>query len=207
MLSNFRNQLKEQKMEDKFEAVFAEIPVVREALGWIPLVTPTSQIVGVQAMLNVKFGRWKNFSPQAMDIALGYYGQTPAAVDPEVQKIAASKTGKDPITCRPADLAKPNMDNLRAELKKEGIPDDDEHCVIWAMFPQELKKHYASKAAPAAPSAPQAVVVKPTPEAKRAPAPEEAPKAASKAPAGSREVRVTVNGHTFTTYVEEISSD
>lgn len=63
MLSNFRTQLKEQGMEDKFEEVFAEIPVVRKALGWIPLVTPTSQIVGVQAMLNVKFGRWKNITP------------------------------------------------------------------------------------------------------------------------------------------------
>ncbi len=64
MLSNFRTQLKEQGMEDKFEEVFAEIPVVRKALGWIPLVTPTSQIVGVQAMLNVKFGRWKNITPR-----------------------------------------------------------------------------------------------------------------------------------------------
>ena len=145
MLSNFRKQLKEQKMEDKFEAVFAEIPVVREALGWIPLVTPTSQIVGVQAMLNVKFGRWKNFSPQAMDIALGYYGTPPAAVDPDVMKLAAEKSGKDPITARPADLKEPGMDALRAELKAKGLPTDDEHCVIWAMFPQELTKYYAGQ--------------------------------------------------------------
>ena len=65
MLSNFRTQLKEQKMEDKFDEVFQEIPVVREALGWIPLVTPTSQIVGMQAFLNVKFGRWKNLPPSS----------------------------------------------------------------------------------------------------------------------------------------------
>ncbi|MBL4576466.1 MAG: pyruvate carboxylase subunit B [Opitutaceae bacterium] len=147
MLSNFRNQLKEQKMEDRFEEVFKEIPVVRKALGWIPLVTPTSQIVGVQAMLNVKFGRWKNFSPQAMQIALGYYGQTPTDVDPEVRAIAAKNTGQDPITCRPADLLSPNMKNLREELKTKGYPDDDEHCVIHAMYPQELDKYYQAKAA------------------------------------------------------------
>ena len=158
MLSNFRNQLKEQKMEDKFDDVFAEIPVVRKALGWIPLVTPTSQIVGVQAMLNVKFGRWKNFSPQAMDIALGYYGRTPAPVHPEV---------------RPADLKKPGMAALRQELAAKGYPTDDEHCVIHAMFPQELEKYFAAKknsaptaGAPAAPvatkSAPVAAAATPS---------------------------------------------
>ena len=197
MLSNFRNQLKEQKMEDRFEEVFAEIPVVRKALGWIPLVTPTSQIVGVQARLNVKFGRWENFSPQAMDIALGYYGQTPAPVDPEVQKIAATKAGKEPITCRPADLAEPAMDRYREELKKEGLPTDDEHCVIWAMFPQELKKHYASKAAPAEPKQEKVEV----PAAAAAPAPAEP---ALAAPGRAREVRVSINGHSYTATVEEI---
>jgi len=145
MLSNFRNQLKEQKMEDRFDEVFAEIPVVRKALGWIPLVTPTSQIVGVQAMLNVKFGRWKNITPQAMDIALGYYGRTPAPVDPEVRDLCAQKTGKDPIECRPADLLDPRMKQLRNELRDAGLPHDDEHCVIHAMFPQELRKYYDSR--------------------------------------------------------------
>ncbi len=140
MLSNFRNQLKEQKMEDKFEEVFAEIPYVRQCLGWIPLVTPTSQIVGVQAMLNVKFGRWQNFSPQAIDIALGYYGTPPAPVDEEVRKLAAQKSGKDPITCRPADLQKPGMANLMQKLKDEGLDATEENAVLYAMFPQELTK-------------------------------------------------------------------
>ncbi|NDV60851.1 pyruvate carboxylase subunit B [Puniceicoccales bacterium CK1056] len=201
MLSNFRNQLKEQKMEDRFEDVFAEIPVVRKALGWIPLVTPTSQIVGVQAMLNVKFGRWKNFSPQAMDIALGYYGQTPAPVDPEVRKIAAEKSGKDPIDCRPADLIEPRMDKLREELKKEGLPSDDEHCVIWAMFPQELKKHYENKSKPAAAPAPKQEV-KAAPAAPAAPMAESAP-----VPAGSRKVQLSINGHDYTAIVEEVVSE
>jgi oxaloacetate decarboxylase alpha subunit/pyruvate carboxylase subunit B len=152
MLSNFRTQLKELKMEDKFEEVFAEIPVVREALGWIPLVTPTSQIVGTQAVMNVKFGRWKNFIPGAMDIALGYFGTTPAPVNPEVQKLAAEKTKKEPITCRPADLIKPAMEDLRKKLAEKKMPTDDEHCVIYAMFPQQLEELYfppAPKPAPA----------------------------------------------------------
>ena len=141
-LSNFRVQLKEQKMEDKFDEVFAEVPYVREKLGWIPLVTPTSQIVGTQAMMNVKFGRWKMFTPQAMDIALGYYGRTPAPVDPEVRKLAQEKSGKEPIECRPADLKKPGMEDLRKELRAKGLKDDDEHCVIYAMFPQQLEDLY-----------------------------------------------------------------
>ena len=142
MLSNFRVQLKEQNMEDKFDEVFAEVPYVREKLGWIPLVTPTSQIVGTQAMMNVKFGRWKMFTPQAMDIALGYYGRTPAPVDPEVRKLAQEKSGKEPIECRPADLKKPGMEDLRKELRAKGLKDDDEHCVIYAMFPQQLEDIY-----------------------------------------------------------------
>lgn len=140
MLSNFRNQLKEQKMEDRFEEVFSEIRYVREKLGWIPLVTPTSQIVGVQAVMNVKFGRWKVITPQAADLALGYYGRPPAPVDSDVIREAAKSSGKDPITCRPADLQPPAMDKLRRELSQAGFPADDEHAVIHAMFPVELTK-------------------------------------------------------------------
>lgn len=150
MLSNFRTQLKQQNMADKFEDVFREIPVVREALGWIPLVTPTSQIVGVQAMLNVKFGRWKQISPQAADIALGYYGITPAPVDKEVQALAAKQAGKEPITCRPSEAPGSNhkhMADLKAELAAKGLPDDDEHAVIYAMFPAQLEQHYKNKVA------------------------------------------------------------
>jgi len=162
MLSNFRTQVKELKMEDKFEDVFAEIPVVREALGWIPLVTPTSQIVGTQAVMNVKFGRWKNFIPGAMDIALGYFGTTPAPVDPAVQKLAAEKSKKEPITCRPADLIKPAMEDLRKKLAEKKMPTDDEHCVIYAMFPQQLEELYFPPAPkPAAPEAPKAAATAP----------------------------------------------
>ena len=154
MLSNFRNQLKEQGMEERFEEVFQEIPRVREALGWIPLVTPTSQIVGVQAMLNVKFGPWKNISPQAADIALGYYGTAPGTIDAKVQNAAAEQMGKEPIDVRPADLQEPRMDHLREELKAKGMPSDDEHCVIYAMFPDQLTNYYADKDTPKADQVP-----------------------------------------------------
>ncbi|MEX0323478.1 MAG: pyruvate carboxylase subunit B [Puniceicoccaceae bacterium] len=201
MLSNFRNQLKEQNMEDRFEEVFAEIPVVRKALGWIPLVTPTSQIVGVQSMLNVKFGRWKNFTPQAMDIALGYYGQTPGDVDPEVRDIAAEKTGKDPITCRPADLTTPNMENLRKELEEKGYPSDDENCVIWAMFPQELTKYYEAKKAPPEPEKVEVPTPPPAPAAEA----KEVPMEVAGPYAGQvHQLNITVNGNTYAATVEEV---
>jgi pyruvate/oxaloacetate carboxyltransferase len=169
MLSNFRNQLKEQKMADRFGEVMREMPYVRQCLGWIPLVTPTSQIVGVQAMLNVKFGRWKNFSPEAMKVALGYYGQTPGPVDPDVLALAEKLSGKAHFAGRPADVLEPRMPRLRAELAQKGLPTDDEHCVIYAMFPLELEKLYKGHADKAAPAAP-AVVATPQPEVK-APAP------------------------------------
>ncbi len=201
MLSNFRNQLKEQKMEDKFDDVFAEIPVVREALGWIPLVTPTSQIVGVQAMLNVKFGRWKNFSPQAMDIALGYYGQTPAPVNEEVRDLAAKKSGKEPITCRPADLQEPRMEKLARELEDKGYPSDDEHCVIYAMFPQGIDNLYKKKEEPAPAQTPKPET-KPASTAKPTPTP-----APSTAPAGTgrtSRMKIHVSGQSHEVSVEEL---
>ncbi len=170
MLSNFRTQLKEQGMSDKFEQVMAEIPYVRQCLGWIPLVTPTSQIVGTQSMLNVKFGRWKNFSQPAMDIALGKYGRTPGPIDADVLKLAIEKSGQKPVEGRPADLLAPRMPKLREELKAAGLPTDDEACVLHAMFPREfagLFKKPAVAAAPAtpaaapAPSAPPAQIIGP----------------------------------------------
>ncbi|MBT63834.1 MAG: pyruvate carboxyltransferase [Puniceicoccaceae bacterium] len=200
MLSNFRTQLKEQKMEDKFEDVFREIPVVRKALGWIPLVTPTSQIVGMQAFLNVKFGRWKQMSPQAADIALGYYGQCPAEVDPEVQKIAAKQAGKEPISCRPVEAPgaqHKHMDDLRKELKAKNFPSDDEHCVIHAMFPPQLEKHLKGEG--------------PKPKPKPVAMPAEAPKAAAATatPAASsngpqKRYGLTINGKQIEVGVEEI---
>ncbi len=151
MLSNFRNQLKEQGMSDRFNDVLKEIPVVREALGWIPLVTPTSQIVGTQAMLNVKFGRWKMLSQPAMDVALGKYGRTPAPVNADLLKDVEKKTGQQAVTVRGADLLQPGMEKLRAEVKAKGIEPSDENVTLYAMFPQEVEKIYKNKAAGIAP--------------------------------------------------------
>ncbi|MEO0055983.1 MAG: hypothetical protein RLZZ50_1930 [Verrucomicrobiota bacterium] len=159
MLSNFRNQLREQGMTDKFEQVMAEIPHVRQCLGWIPLVTPTSQIVGTQAMLNVKFGRWKTIAPAAADIALNKYGRPPGTVDAELLRIIKDRTGQTPVEGRPADALAPRMDKLRAELAEKKLPTDDEACVLWAMFPQEFAKLHAPK--PAAVTAPVEVTANP----------------------------------------------
>lgn len=148
MLSNFRTQLKEQGMSDKFDQVMAEVPVVREALGWVPLVTPTSQIVGTQAMLNVKFGRWKNLSQPAIDIALSKYGKTPGPVAPTLLKAIFDKSGEKPIEGRPADALAPRMTKLREELVAAGLPSDNEACVLHAMFPREFAALHKKPAEP-----------------------------------------------------------
>lgn len=205
MLSNFRNQLKEQGMADRFHDVLEEIPRVRKALGWIPLVTPTSQIVGVQAMLNVKFGPWKNISPQAADIALGYYGRTPAPVDPEVQALCAKQAGKEPITCRPADLLKPGMDDLRKALKEKGLPDDDEHAVIYAMFPQQIEALYKPKPEPVATPAPVSAPASQAAPVATAPTGSNAPISAQIAHLedGSRTMAFAINGKVHSVVVQE----
>jgi len=160
MLSNFRNQLKEQKMADKLDAVLAEIPYVRQCLGWIPLVTPTSQIVGTQAMLNVKFGRWKNIAQPTSDVLLGKYGRTPGPVDADLLAEVEKKTGQKRSEERQADSLAPRMPKLKEELRAKGFPDTDEMAVLFAMFPQEVAKFLqpapAPVAAPVAPAAPAA---------------------------------------------------
>ena len=170
MLSNFRTQLKEQGMSDKFEQVMAEVPVVREALGWIPLVTPTSQIVGTQAMLNVKFGRWKNISQPAIDIALGKYGRTPGPIDPTLLKRVLERSGQKPVEGRPADALAPRLEKLRAELVAAGLPANDEACVLHAMFPREFAALHQPAPAPAAPASAPAATPPPAP-APASPAP------------------------------------
>lgn len=174
MLSNFRTQLKEQGMSDKFEQVMAEIPYVRACLGWIPLVTPTSQIVGTQAMLNVKFGRWTNFSQPAMDIALGKYGRTPGPIEPAVREMAIKKSGQQPMDARPADVLSPRMDKLRAELAAAELPTNDEACVLHAMFPREFAALYKKPATAAAPAAAAPAAPAPAPAAPASSAPAQA---------------------------------
>ncbi len=156
MLSNFRTQLKEQGMADRFEEVVREIPVVREALGWIPLVTPTSQIVGTQAMMNVKFGRWKTICQPAQDIALGKYGRTPGPIDPAVLAQVEKLSGKKPVTVRPADLLEPGLEKYRRQCAEKGLPVEDEIVVLFAMFPQQVEALFKPKTAAAVAAPPPA---------------------------------------------------
>ena len=134
MLSNMVSQLKEQHAEDKYYEVLQEIPRVRKDLGEPPLVTPSSQIVGTQAVLNVVMGeRYKMMTKETKAVLHGDYGQTVKPFNKEVQKKAL---GDDkPITCRPADLLKPELDKIRSEMNPEWIQ-QDEDVLSYALFPQ-----------------------------------------------------------------------
>jgi oxaloacetate decarboxylase alpha subunit len=142
MLTNMENQLKEQGAADKFDAVLEEIPRVREDLGHIPLVTPTSQIVGTQAVLNVLTGeRYKSISKETAGILKGEYGAAPAPYNKELQDRVLD--GAEAITCRPGDLLEPEMDKLTEELKglasEKGFKLSDDvvdDVLTYALFPQ-----------------------------------------------------------------------
>ena len=142
MLTNMENQLKEQGAADKFDEVLTEIPKVRKDLGYIPLVTPTSQIVGTQAVLNVLTGeRYKSVTKETAGVLKGEYGATAAEVNSELQ--ARILEGGEAITCRPADLLDPEVDKLTEELqtlaKDKSIALADEaidDVLTYALFPQ-----------------------------------------------------------------------
>ncbi|MFA0179058.1 sodium-extruding oxaloacetate decarboxylase subunit alpha [Vibrio cyclitrophicus] len=142
MLTNMEGQLKEQGAADRMDEVLEEIPRVRKELGYIPLVTPTSQIVGTQAVINVLTGeRYKSITKETAGLLKGEYGQAPAEVDTELQ--AKVLDGAEPITCRPADLLKSEMDTLTTELlekaKSDGISlaeDTVDDVLTYALFPQ-----------------------------------------------------------------------
>ena len=142
MLTNMENQLREQGAADKLDVVLEEIPKVREDLGFLPLVTPTSQIVGTQAVINVLTGeRYKSLTKETEGVLKGEYGATPAPVNSELQ--ARVLNGSEAITCRPADLLEAELDRLRDEVatkaKAEGITlasEVDDDVLTYALFPQ-----------------------------------------------------------------------
>lgn len=142
MLTNMESQLKEQGAEDKFEEVLKEIPRVREDLGFIPLVTPTSQIVGTQSVLNVLTGeRYKSITKETAGVLKGEYGATAAPVNKELQERVLD--GAEPVTCRPADNIAPELDALSKELdelaekKQLSLSDDKiDDVLTYALFPQ-----------------------------------------------------------------------
>lgn len=135
MTTNLVSQLREANALDKIEEVYAELPRVRKELGYPPLVTPTSQIVGIQAVQNVLFGRYKMISGQVKDYAYGLYGKPPAPIDPEVQKIILKgyERGETPITCRPADILEPELDKAKEATKD--IARDIGDILTYALYP------------------------------------------------------------------------
>jgi pyruvate carboxylase subunit B len=135
MITNLVAQLREAGALDKIEEVYAELPKVRKELGYPPLVTPTSQIVGIQAVQNVLFGRYKMISDQVKDYCFGLYGKPPAPIDPKVQKLALKgyPRGEKPITCRAADMLEPELEKAKKETKD--IAKDIGDVLIYALYP------------------------------------------------------------------------
>ncbi|MCX7087222.1 MAG: sodium-extruding oxaloacetate decarboxylase subunit alpha [Methylococcales bacterium] len=156
MLTNLESQLREQGAEDRFDEVLKEIPRVREDLGFIPLVTPTSQIVGTQALINVMTGeRYKTITKESVGVLKGEYGATPAPVNKTLQ--ARVLKGSEPITCRPADLLAPEMSTLVADVlaraKAEGVTlakNIEEDALIDGLFAQVGWKFLVNRGNPAA---------------------------------------------------------
>ncbi len=141
MLSNLISQLKQANAEDKYYEVLAEVPRVRKDFGYPPLVTPTSQIVGTQAVLNVLMGRYKMISKESKGLLRGEYGQLPGKVNEEVRKLAIGN--EKVITCRPADLLKPELPKYREEAKD--IAKSEEDVLSYALFPQVAEKFFKAR--------------------------------------------------------------
>ncbi|MBQ8202940.1 MAG: oxaloacetate decarboxylase subunit alpha [Clostridia bacterium] len=142
MLSNLISQLKQAGAEDKYYDVLAEVPKVREDFGFPPLVTPTSQIVGTQAVMNVLSGeRYKMVPKESKALLKGEYGALPAPVNEEVRKKAIGDD--EVITCRPADLIEPELKKYAVEMKEKGIGKTGEDVLSYALFPQVAEKFFA----------------------------------------------------------------
>ncbi|MEW6182341.1 MAG: acetyl-CoA carboxylase biotin carboxyl carrier protein [Bacillota bacterium] len=142
MISNLVTQLQEQKAIHRLQEVLDEIPQVRAELGYPPLVTPTSQIVGTQAVLNVLTGeRYKLIPEEVRRYLQGYYGRPPAPIDPEIQRKAVGD--RELITCRPADLLEPSLEKLRGEIKDMATSEED--VIAYALFPQVARRFFEAR--------------------------------------------------------------
>ena len=139
MLSNLVSQLKEQNAMDRYQDVLDEMPRVRKEMGYPPLVTPTSQIVGIQAVMNVLSGeRYKNVTQEVKEYMKGFYGRPPAPIDPEVSKKIIGD--EEVITCRPADLLEPGLEKCRVEAEELGIVKKEEDVLTYALYPAVAPK-------------------------------------------------------------------
>ncbi|MCI8689114.1 MAG: pyruvate carboxylase subunit B [Oscillibacter sp.] len=162
MLSNLISQLKQANKEEKYYDVLAEIPRVRKDFGYPPLVTPTSQIVGTQAVMNVVVGKYKTFPKESKGLLRGEYGRLPAEVNEEVRALAGIKP-EDVITCRPADQLEPELEKYREEFK--GVAKSDEDVLSLALFPQVAPKFLAWRDGPHEEAAPAAAPAAAAPKA------------------------------------------
>ena len=139
MLSNLLSQLKGQNQGGRYNEVLQEVPRVRQDLGFPPLVTPTSQIVGMQAVLNVLTGeRYARVSNEVKEYCLGFYGKTPGPIDPQIKKKIIGK--EKPIESRPADLIKPQLKELKKEAQRMGILKKEEDLITYALYPNVAPK-------------------------------------------------------------------
>ena len=147
MLSNLENQLKQQGASDKIDDVLKEIPLVQKDVGYVPLVTPTSQIVGTQAVFNVLFGRYQNLTQEFRDLLVGKYGKVPAEPNKDLVKKALEQNKmEEAITCRPADKIEPEWDKMVEEAKANGGNGSVEDVLTYAMFPKVATKFFETRA-------------------------------------------------------------
>jgi oxaloacetate decarboxylase alpha subunit len=147
MLSNLESQLKQQGASDKMDEVLKELPEVQKAAGYVPLVTPTSQIVGTQAVFNVLFGRYERMTGEFRDLLVGKYGKLPAAADQDLVKKALQQNNmEEVVTCRPADKIEPEWDKMVKEASENGGNGSVEDVLTYAMFPKVAPKFFKERA-------------------------------------------------------------
>ncbi|WP_318743431.1 sodium-extruding oxaloacetate decarboxylase subunit alpha [Treponema sp.] len=147
MLSNLESQLKQQGAADKMDAVLAELPNVHKDAGYVPLVTPTSQIVGTQAVFNVLFGRYEKMTADFANLVTGKFGKLPTDANADVVKQALAQNKMDAVmTCRPADKIEPEWDKMVEAAKAAGGNGTDEDVLTYAMFPQVAEKFFKTRA-------------------------------------------------------------
>ncbi len=212
MLTNLMSQLKEADALDRIGEVYEELPRTRKELGYPPLVTPTSQIVGTQAVQNVLFGRYKMISSQVKDYVYGLYGKPPAPIDPRIQRIVLHgyPRGEKPITCRAADTLEPEMDKAREATKD--IAKNERDILVYAMYPTTglrfLRWKYGKEQAPPETKAKTIEDVKRENEtiekALKGQLVEKAPAASGSGGSAIRTFSVSVSGERYSVDVEEI---
>ncbi len=197
MLTNMENQLREQDASDRFDEVLEEMPRVRKDLGLIPLVTPTSQIVGTQSIVNVLSGeRYRSLTKETAGVLRGEYGKTPAPVNDDLQKRALG--GDAPVTCRPADLLEPEMGRLTEEVNRlaasegfERAADPEEDVLTYALFAQTGLKFLKNR------NNPSAFEPAPWEESAGTPAIQPPEPVAAAVETGPAHYRVNVNGNAY----------